>query len=758
MAKSIFTLIFLFGFGAFCNGQDSLKGMQQPIIIKKTTNTITLDGKSDETAWQSAISVPFMVLNPIWGQTPSEKTELFITYDDNFLYAAGRCYTTDTTKIISRTLIRDGYRGDDWMTLHIDSRFDKQNALVFSVYPSGGRLDITTGNDAVELGSSTFNLAFNMFWEAKTVINNEGWFWEMKIPLYNLRYKQNTNGNVEMGISSTRMIQHKQEIHHFPSAPQNAIEPIMKPSLKQPVVFENLKKQKLFLLTPYFLSAKNRENRIIDDKLVKDKKWKNTVGVDAKMGVSSYLTLDLTINPDFSQVEVDDQLINLTRFSLFFPERRLFFQEQVGLFEFGLGGSSQLFYSRQIGINGGQLTDIYGGGRLTGKLSKNTDIGILNMQSAPISLQNGDEQPSENFGVVRLRQKVLNDQSFVGAMFTNRIHRNRQNYAFGLDALLNPKSIHYIFANLASTLDYKSQNSNTNDLLKSTRLSLLWETRRTDKLFHKLGYVYSGNGFNPLVGFVDRSNFHNYSGSLSYGKFASERKGLFQYKRWTLLNVDAYQNAENFAWETVEVGSSLLLRKFNGVDFSLGGTFHHEYLTDELDFGNGIVIDEGTYNFYTIRLGISQPYYKNIQLPLRASFGGFFDGNRFNFNFSPIFNLGKHWEINSTYDFTYLDFSKKQIQKPIHNASLQVNYAFDLHFSLNYICQYNSNVNQFFNNLRLRYNFKDGHDLYLVWNENFYENRRINDNLIRPLSGNQAFILKYSYTFDKLLQAKSPNH
>ncbi|TAE90980.1 MAG: hypothetical protein EAY81_00380, partial [Bacteroidetes bacterium] len=103
MVKSIFTLFFLIGLCTFCNGQDSLKTSQQPFIIKKTTNIISLDGKSDETAWQSAVSVPFMVLNPIWGQTPTEKTELFITYDDNFLYAAGRCYTADATKIINRT-------------------------------------------------------------------------------------------------------------------------------------------------------------------------------------------------------------------------------------------------------------------------------------------------------------------------------------------------------------------------------------------------------------------------------------------------------------------------------------------------------------------------------------------------------------------------------------------------------------------------------------------------------------------------------
>lgn len=437
MSKSILALIFAINLCSSGFAQvDSIRFTRESYVIKKATNSIQLDGYSNETAWAEATSFPFIVTDPVWGQAPTERTELYLTYDDEYLYAAGRCFTKDSSQIIARTLVRDGYRGDDWMTLHIDSRFDKQNAFVFSVYPLGSRYDMATSNDAVELGNATFNAAFNMFWEAKSVITSEGWFWEMKIPLYNLRYKTSDSNIIEMGISSTRAIQHKQEYHQFPSIPQNAIEGILKPSLKQPVTFYNLKQQRLFLLTPYILSSHTRDNSVEGNTIIKDRKWKNTAGLDAKIGVSPYLTLDLTANPDFSQVEVDDQLINLTRFSLFFPERRLFFQEQAGLFEFNLGGNAQLFYSRRIGVNNGQLTDIYGGGRLTGKLNKNMDIGILNMQTAPASLEDGTNQNSENFGVIRLRQKVFNDRSFVGAMFTNRINSNDQNYALGFDALI----------------------------------------------------------------------------------------------------------------------------------------------------------------------------------------------------------------------------------------------------------------------------------------------------------------------------------
>ncbi|MEM9983282.1 MAG: hypothetical protein AAF734_12360, partial [Bacteroidota bacterium] len=143
--------------------QDTTYLDKPPMVIEKFSETIVLDGMSNEAIWQKATSLPFIMFRPVWGQAPTEKTEMLLGYDDGFLYVAGRCYYSDSTNIIARTLERDGWRGDDWMTLHIDSRYDKQNAFVFSIYPLGSRYDMATSNDAVELGNSTFNDAFNMF-------------------------------------------------------------------------------------------------------------------------------------------------------------------------------------------------------------------------------------------------------------------------------------------------------------------------------------------------------------------------------------------------------------------------------------------------------------------------------------------------------------------------------------------------------------------------------------------------------------------
>jgi hypothetical protein len=731
-------------------GQDTSYLAKPPLVIARTSGPVVLDGLSHEPAWQQATSLPFIVFEPVWGQAPTENTEMLLAYDDEFLYVAGRCHTRDSATIVARNLVRDGWRGDDWMTVHIDSRYDKQNAFVFSIYPLGSRYDMATGNDAIELGNATFNPAFNMIWEGRSVVNRGGWFFELKIPLYNLRFKPAPDGKILMGISATRAIQHKQEYHQFPAVPQNAVEPIMKPSLKGPVVFEQLRRPRLFWLTPYaLLSRTRRPGHLGSGAIVQHKPQ---LGLDVKMGVSPYLTLDLTVNPDFSQVEADDQLVNLTRFSLFFPERRLFFQEQAGLFEFNLGGSSQLFYSRRIGINNGQLADVYGGARLTGKLGRHTDLGWLNLQAAPTWPNDSTRQPTENFGALRLRRKILNDRSFVGLMFTNRNRASQQNYALGLDALLNPVGAHYLLLNAATTLGQTAGRGSPSGLAAS-RFSVLWETRRTDKFHHKLGYIYSGRDFDPQVGFVDRSNFHNYWGSLSYGKFAKQRKGRFQYKRVTPLNFDTYQNAQTLQWETAQVGSALRLLTFKATEWTANLTYNYEFLSGPLDFGNGVVIGPGTYQFMEFRAGFTPPRFRSIRLPVRLAEGSFYGGRRFNFNVRPVFNVGRHWEFQLAYDFTYLRFAERNLYAPIHLARLQVNFALDLHLSVNWICQYNSNANRLFNNLRLRYNFKDGHDLYMVWNEDFASQRQADQAL--P-SGNQTLVVKYSYTFDKVRLGKRP--
>lgn len=721
------------------------------MAIPRMDGLVTLDGHSDESAWESAVSLPFIVYRPVWGAEPRERTEMLLGYDDEHLYVAGRCFTRDSSTIVARTLTRDGWRGDDWMTFHIDSRFDKQNALVFSIYPLGSRYDAAVSNDAVQLGNATFNQDFNMFWEGASVITSEGWFFEMKIPLYNLRFKEQPDGTIRAGISAARIIQHIQEHHQFPAVPLDVTDPISKPSFKQPAVFPDLRRRKLFLLTPYTLLSRSRQYEEPEPGVFRPNvDYRVQPGLDAKIGLSPYLTLDVSVNPDFAQVEADDQLVNLTRFSLFFPEKRLFFQEAAGLFEYSLGGNSQLFYSRQIGIAQGELTPIFGGLRLTGKLSAKTDIGFLNMQSAATTLTDGNRVDSENFGVLRLRRRTWNDRSFLGFMFTNRNSGDGQNYAVGTDAMINITRLHYLITSLTTSFDQDGSQAFRWGP-RASRASVLWENQRSDRIHHRIGYNYSGADFTPALGFLDRSNFHNFNGNLRYGKFAENQDARFQYQRYTLLQYDAYLNAEQNYWESVEVQSNFTLRTFEGVDWFGVLRYQYEFLDAPLNFGSGFVVQPGEYQFAAASLDYFQPRNRRVRINAGLTEGSFFGGRRFDARFSPIINFNKHWELICSYNFNYLRFPDLDLQRGIHLVRLQLNYSLNLHLSANLVAQYNSSVNQVFQNLRIRYNFKDGHDLFLVWNENLFADRRIGQDLLRPVSDIQNFILKYSYTFDRLL-------
>lgn len=734
---------------AAARGQAQVAQVPDTVVVRRLAAPIVFDGLSDEPAWEGAFKMDFTVFSPVWGAGPSERTEMLLAFDDTDLYVAGRCYTRDSSTLVIRNLVRDGWRGDDWVTFHIDNNFDRQNALVFSLYPLGSRYDAAVSNDAVDLGTNTFNQDFNMFWDARSVVNSEGWFFEIKIPLYNLRLRKSPQGDVRVGISGARTLQHHQEVHIFPPIAQNVIDAMSKPSAKQPAILEGIVPQRLFLVTPYVLASQARAYEAAAPGAPYQPRRDRVLqaGLDLKAGLSPYLTLDVSVNPDFAQVEADDQLLNLTRFSLFFPEKRLFFQEAAGLFEFNLGRNTQLFYSRQIGIREGLLIGVYGGARLTGKLDQRTDIGLLNMQTAPVRDEDGSVLGgSENFSALRLRRRAFNERSFVGFMATNRWSADANNLALGLDALLNPFGEHYFQAVAGTTKEAAAPFA-----LNASRLNLLWELRQTDGLFGSLGYTYSGADFNPRAGFLDRSDFHRLAGQVSLAKFAAERKGKFQYRYWDMLRVDAIRGASTAQWESLELVTEVGATTFRGVGLFAYASPAYEYLAEPLAFSPAVAIAPGSYWFLDAGVGMFQPRAKALRHAAFASEGGFFDGRRLSFSYNPILNLGRHWELDGSYSLNYLRFPGG-VREAIHIGRLRVSYALDLHLSINYVVQYNSLARQVFHNLRLRYNFQDGHDLFLVWNENTFTDRFDRFGLVRPRSGNQNFILKYNVTFDGLFR------
>jgi len=303
--------------GLFLIGATDAVHAQEALMLPRLQSTIQFDGLSDEPAWEHIAPLPLTMYQPTFQGSPTERTEVRLVYDATYLYVAIRCYDTQPARIRAHSLYRDRLSGDDTFTLILDTFNDEENALSFSVNPAGVRLDAAIFNDAE--GFNPINIDWNTFWDVATVQNEQGWFAEVRIPFSSLRF-QNTEGHVTMGLIAYRYIARKNERLIFPSIPPNWNNGYMKPSRAQDVVLQNVASRRPVYITPYALGGLG-QSAVLNEtgtRFRHEAEPAHEVGLDLKYNVTSNLTLDVTLNTDFAQVEADNQQVNLTRFSLFF--------------------------------------------------------------------------------------------------------------------------------------------------------------------------------------------------------------------------------------------------------------------------------------------------------------------------------------------------------------------------------------------------------------------------------------------------------
>ncbi|WP_420401580.1 DUF5916 domain-containing protein [Flagellimonas sp.] len=713
--------------------------------IHGTTLDLHLDGFLNEALWEEAQQFPFMEWRPDWGASDS-LTTLFVTFDKDYLYVAMDAKDPNPEKIIGRNLVRDGWYGDDYFAFQIDPNRTRKNAFIFSIYPTGSRYDDAIYNDNVPLGNAPSTPAYDMLWEGKTQITDKGWQAEYRIPLSNLRFEIR-DGEVLGGISAQRTINYDNKLLVYPEVPQNITGANGKPSLKKPVRFVGLEPKKDLQVTPYLLASTQNNYRHNSSQSTYEKNAFNEldVGLDVRYGITPSLTLDLTLNTDFSQVEIDDQIVNLGRVSIFFPERRKFFLQQSGLFDFDMGILSQLFYSRTIGINNGQLTPIIGGAKLTGELG-NWDVGFLSLQTEGTRI-NSEALPTENFSVLRLRRKVFNDRSFIGFMATNRARKDYVNTALGVDGVIDVGDENFIITSLATTVEGENFSSADYDLIDNSRFAFQFARRKRDGWFYRGAYEFSGKAFNPGMGFLLREKHHNFYVGLNHGKFNSDSENnSFQYRRWMPINSDLYFTtdfSEVLTWYNRSQWSGTL---FNNDAVMLFGQVQYEFLQEPLQFSNKITIPQGDYFYSFFGASYTSGFQRALKIPISAEYGSFFDGENLEFRLSPEWSVNEHLTFEGSWRLNYLNFREREVSEWINVPQLRVNWAYNLHLSGSITAQYNSIQDQVFTSARLRYNFRDGHNLYVVYNQD-YNTDRMQFMPQLPRFNNQLVTLKYVYTF-----------
>jgi Domain of unknown function (DUF5916) len=736
---SLFQMLIL---PALVLGQD-----EGPRAIQRMTGEVTLDGSVTEPAWDSIEPLPLIQYQPVFKGEMSENTEIRVAYDDKYFYASGRFEERHKGGIRANSLYRDRYSGDDGFSVILDTFNDNENALWFLTTPAGIRLDNSVTNDAEFTGGSAFgtvvNNSWNTYWDVETQVTDNGWSVEMRIPLSSLGF-QSVDGVVTMGLITYRFVSHLNERHIYPAIPPDWGLGFAKPSQASKVTLENVENSLPVYVTPY-LSGGMVENASLNNsgtgyrsRATNDQE----IGLDVKYSLTNNLTLDATINTDFAQVEADDEQVNLTRFTLFFPEKRQFFQERAGIFNFATGRSDRLFHSRNIGLNSDGPVRILGGGRLVGRVG-GWDVGMLDMQT-----EASGGTPAENFGVLRLRKQVFNRQSYAGMMLTTRLGDDGSyNVAYGLDGIIKISDREYLTTKWIQTTENDPLVSDRFNFFQSAFARVQIERRGDTGLGLSSAVSYSGRDYNPGIGFVRRRDFLSYFANVSYGWFPSDESAIRKVTP-SLFISSFYRNVDG-SLESLRASQSWNFDMKSGASFRPSLSIEVEDLLQELNFPENTTVPVGRYTFASAQISYNFPDGTLIRgRNNRLSVGSFYDGWRTQLNLGPTISLSNHVELSASYQYSRISFPDRNQLANIHLVGFRMQIGFNREISLNSFVQYNRAADLIISNIRFRYNFREGNDLWLVFNQNLNADR-FRETPVLPTVDNRTVLLKYTYTFEK---------
>lgn len=730
---------------------------QQPYQPYRTNNTITLDGKLDEPEWQMApVESEFMQEGPEAGAMATEKTEVRIMYNDTYLMVGITSYDSEPDKILGLELERDFPIGqDDGVAFIIDTYHDNFSGLNFVTNVLSARWDAQVSQDGGDLSDS-----YNTFWDTRTVLTPTGYTTEFLIPFSSLRFEEKPL--VTMGFRVARLIKRKNELITYPKCDPNISNIWTNISYAREIEFHDLKARNPFYISPYVIANYYEENTLnaagtayekstdfmtrknfVDNEAL-DKIISN-IGLDAKYGISKNLTLDLTLNTDFAQAEVDDRIINLSKYEVNLPEKRNFFLESANYLSFGFPSGNELFITRKIGNEDGVIVPIAGGARLTGKVGE-WQMGALNMQTTGVP---GDSISPHNFTVMRTRRDIDEIGSFIGAIVCNRVNTDSthvSNQEFGIDFVKRFNQNFTVEGGMANTMvnfDAKDFGNNMYyhfGVFKSANAGLVYNI-----LFDAVG-----SEIDPVMGYLDENNYGLASNKLGWQWDVSKSNALqyiyinaFNTYRWKINTSDQ----ETF-------NSSLM----PGITFKNGATVEvsiYEWKQDSL-FGDWYLDDKnaiaaGTYNMFNNSLYLNSPQQSNYTASLSASYGGFYGGDHVYLSPDATWFVNKHLNISFTYEYNHIAFDhylheKRSTYYESNLMRLGIIYNFTTRYSLKTYFQFDDLSHQMSSNIRFRYNPKEGTDLFLVINQGLNSSRdRLDPRL--PYINNQGITLKFTKTF-----------
>jgi len=696
----------------------------------RLTTPMRIDGKLDEAVYSTVQPAGgFIQMEPQGGQPASERTDVWVFFDKDNVYVTFRAWESQPDRMIVNEMRRDSnnIRQGDSVEFALDTFRDRRNAILFEANALGGRTDLQSANER------QFNPDWNPVWQLSAGRFEGGWTIEAALPFKSIRYAPGTVQ--DWGFQARRSNKWKNEIAYLTKVPPSLglgradFSASLYASLvgiEAPPASHNLE------VKPYVIGDVTTDNNSVPKR---SSDPSGDFGVDAKYSITQNMTADLTYNTDFAQVEADEQQVNLTRFSLFFPEKRDFFLENQGLFTFGnntfaAGASAAtsdlplLFYSRRIGLQNNREVPIWGGGRLTGRMGRYS-VGVVNMQTReePAALAQ-----TTNFSVVRVKRDILR-RSSIGVLATARSKAQAlpgSNQAYGVDGTFA------FFNNLTfATYLAKTQSEGIDADDMSYRAQMEYGGDRYGVQVERLSI---DRNFNPEVGFLRRNDMRKNYGLL---RFSPRPKGSKRVRKYSTIGQFTYIEDSAGRLSTRISDGEAAIEFQNSDRFSVGVNDDYELLLRSFTIVPGARVPPGAYDFTTGRIGYNMGQQRKVSGNVLFEKGSFYNGhrtaitlNRSRLNLSPQVSLEPSVSVN------WIELPTGSFTQTL--AGSRITYTMTPLLFASALVQYNSSTQTVSTNARVRWEYRPGSELFVVYNE---------ERNSEPLSGvpgllNRAFIVK----------------
>ena len=723
---------------------DSTNGAPRSAPVAKAQTITTppvINGRLDDEVWRSATPITEFVQRELQEGAPvTERTEVRMLTDGEALYVGAWLYDRDPSRIVPGEKVRDvTLTNSDYFAIILDTYLDRQNGFVFATTPVAVEYDgqvvkegegggvMQTGQPRAQSGSmGGFNLNWDGSWTVATSIDSLGWYAEFRIPFSTLRY--GGGATQTWGINLARSIRRKNEEAYWAFIPRQFN--LYRLSRAGTIEGIQVPVRRVATITPYVLGGAQRTYAVDDQGSLDYSTAKpQEFGADLKYGLTPSLTLDLTYNTDFAQVEVDEQRTNLTRFPLFFPEKRPFFLENAGLFSAGTPQAVELFFTRRIGIDSiGRPVPIIGGGRTSGRVA-GLSVGLLQLFTDEV--QGGP--PTTSYSVARLTRE-LPSRSRVGLMAVQRMSMDDSddfNRTYGVDGRVG-------FGD-AWTIDVWGAKTETpgltgNDFAYSGRAG--YQTGDWNNGFR---FIQVGDAFNPEVGFLNRSGGYRFY-DVSFMRLV--RVPRWQWlKQWNphasfrgYYGLDDYYQSGQWHVDMTE------LEFANGGRFGPEVNFYHEGLQTPFEIAPDVVLPVGSYDFVTLGLDLSTNPSSPISLTLRGDVGEFYNGTRSGGN-GTLTLRSAAFTGSLLVDYTDVRLDQGDFVRELIGTRL--GYFFTPRIFVQSLVQYNNQAQAWTANARFGWLNTAGTGLFVVFNEG-----QVADGFfdwVRPQS--RSLIVKYTRQF-----------